>query len=154
MPGSWHTSDFPRLDDTTCDVTSPCTRLYNCLAWAAGEDFRRWEPDPFGQWYWPDGVPRQLSVEAFVLAYQTIGFLPCFTPALEDGIEKIAVYAVDIGNEKLFPTHAALQLESGRWTSKMGDLEDIHHGDAEDVNGPLYGRPVVYMQRKRIPTTI
>jgi hypothetical protein len=88
------------------------------------------------------------------LAYQTIGFQPCFSPALEDGIEKIAVYAVDIGNGNLFPTHAALQLESGRWASKLGDLEDIQHSSAEDVNGPIYGRPVIYMQRDRTSTNI
>ena len=46
MPGSWSLQDFPHLDLNTCSVTSPCTRTYNCLAWAAGESHQRWEPDP------------------------------------------------------------------------------------------------------------
>ena len=41
---------------------------------------------------------------------------------LQDGYEKIAIYALD-GE----PTHAARQLDTGRWTSKLGKHEDIEH---------------------------
>ena len=47
------------------------------------------------------------------------------------------------------PTHAALQLESGAWTSKLGDFEDIEHVTVDAVNGPLYGRPVAFLSRRR-----
>jgi hypothetical protein len=43
-------------------------------------------------------------------------------------------------NEPPIPTHAALQLESGDWTSKLGDFEDISHSTIEAVSGPVYGR--------------
>ena len=60
---------------------------------------------------------------------------------------KIAIYAHDDGQ----PTHAARQLPDGRWTSKMGHLEDIEHRVVDDVNGPQYGSPVRFMRRRAVP---
>jgi hypothetical protein len=100
--------------------------------------------------WWPPGVPRETTKEAFVKAYETLGFELCIGPMLEPGIEKLAIYTLRSpfsGIES--PMHAALQLESGEWTSKLGPLEDIVHLDATDVNGPAYGQPVVYMSRPR-----
>jgi hypothetical protein len=45
------------------------------------------------------------------------------------------------------PTHAALQLPSGEWTSKLGPFEDISHAHENDVNGPAYGAVRFYMSR-------
>lgn len=151
MPGSWPQSELPYLDSTTCIVTSGATRKYNCLAWAAGDSHRRWEPDPDEDYYWPPGVPRKLTIEAFVLAYNTLGFNVCFSAALENGVEKIAIFAIE-RNDRKIPTHAALQLETGTWTSKLGDFEDIEHPAVDAVNGPAYGQPVIYMRRPR-PST-
>src|ERR1035441_9994296 len=58
MAGSWPPDNFPDLKSPDYKVTSPATRRYNCLAWAAGETGRRWEPDPLGIYYWPPRVPR------------------------------------------------------------------------------------------------
>lgn len=153
MPGSWSPTEFPFLDSTSCSVTSACTRRYNCLAWAAGENHQRWEPDPAEDYHWPPGVPRELTLNAFVQAYATLGFEVCFSNALERGVEKIAIYAIERNGVNI-PTHAALQLETGVWTSKLGDLEDIHHPSVDAVNGPIYGRPAIYMQRPRSSTNI
>ena len=122
---------------------SPFSRSYNCIAWAASVTRVRWEPDPFQQYYWPDQVPRDYTVEAFIAAYQTIGFDVCSSDLLEPGIEKIAIYTLNN-----MPEHAARQLPNGSWTSKMGDFEDIQHRNLNDVSGPFYGHPTVYMSRK------
>jgi hypothetical protein len=45
-----------------------------------------------------------------------------------------------------FPLHAARQLPSGRWTSKLGELEDIEHG-LRDLEGDAYGTVVLIMKR-------
>ena len=79
-------------------------------------------------------------------AYETLGFRLCFSNALEDGLEKTAIFGID-RNGITVPTHVALQLGSGAWTSKLGDLEDIRHSTPDDVNGPVYGRPALYMVR-------
>ena len=59
---------FPNLERTEYQVTSEETVDYNCFAFAAGEEECRWDPvDPDG--YWPDGVSRELTLEAFIKAY-------------------------------------------------------------------------------------
>jgi hypothetical protein len=89
-------------------------------------------------------------MEAFVAAFDSLGYTLCYSRAVEPGIEKVALYAKpDPITGNLVPTHAARQLESGQWTSKMGPLEDITHETADDVNGRLYGHPVYYMARPR-----
>lgn len=148
MPGSWSPADFPGLDPASFAITSQHTRTYNCIAWAAGESKRRWEPDPLGIYHWPAGVQREYSIESFIKAYETLGYRVCFGSELEGGIEKVAIFSIaESGIQR--PTHAALQLESGKWTSKLGDLEDIEHDPLQSVNGPLYGTPTVYMSRVR-----
>jgi len=149
MPGSWPQDNFPSLNSDNHSITSKATRQYNCLAWAARETSRRWEPDRLGIYYWPSGVPRTLTVDAFVRAYGTLGFRLCFDGSLEPEIEKIAIFVIERGDSKI-PTHAALQLASGEWTSKLGDCEDISHATVEAVSGPIYGKPFCYLSRPRL----
>jgi hypothetical protein len=147
MPGSWPQHEFPNLNDQNCVVASPLTRKYNCIAWAASNATRKWWPDALGIGYWPPNVARQETIDAFVRAYETLGYLACNDDSLEVGFEKIALYVDTSGT----PTHAALQLPDGRWTSKIGDFEDIEHETVNDLNGPCYGRPVRYLRRPRQP---
>lgn len=148
MTGSWPAHQLPFLTDLNCEVTSPPSKKYNCLAWAAAEDFRVWWPDPMGTGYWPLTVPREESIAAFLQAYGTLGFGLCFDGTLEAGVEKLAIYGTGaLGAET--PTHAALQLEGGEWTSKLGQFEDIKHAIPDAVNGPAYGRVVCYLSRPR-----
>lgn len=114
---------FPRLRETGYQITSPVTNEYNCIAWAAGETDRWWWPDPSGSSYWPEAAPRQETVEAFLIAFSFSGFEPCSSDSFEEGFEKVAIYA----NAQGQPTHMARQLRNGRWTSKLGKLEDLEH---------------------------
>ena len=133
--------NFPALIGTGYAITSPSTPNYNCIAWAAGETRRFWWPH--AQAYWPPGVPRELTIDAFVRAFATLGYFPCDTTKNEAGIEKVALYA--IGDE---PQHAARQLESGTWTSKLGNHVDVEH-PLDAVAGDQYGRVVGVLQRPR-----
>lgn len=101
-----------------------------------------------GVGYWPAGAPREVTLAAFTQAYGILGFRLCFDGALENGIQKLALYGKGpLGAE--IPTHAALQLPSGRWTSKLGPFEDIDHETDDAVNGPVYGRRICYFSRPR-----
>ena len=136
-------SAFPGLLRDGFSITSQATPQYNCIAWAAGDDHKWWWPDKLGQTYWPPGADRELSVSGFVAAYATLGFSPCENGEHEVGWEKIAIYSVDDT-----PTHAARQLEGGKWTSKLGQGEDITHA-LEGLEGSLYGRPMAFIRRRR-----
>src|ERR1035438_162844 len=127
MPGSWPSHELPYLTADNCEVTSAQSRRYNCIAWAAGNDLRNWWPDPRGIGYWPLGIPRQVTIDAFMRAYGTLGYTLCFDESLEEGLEKIAIYGTTALDGSVIPTHAALQLQSGKWTSKLGPFEDINH---------------------------
>jgi hypothetical protein len=103
--------------------------------------------------YWPPNVVRAVTTEAFLRAYGTLGFRLCFDGTLETGIEKVAVYGKGaVGAE--VPTHSALQLEDGQWTSKLGVFEDITHATPGLVNGPVYGAVICYLARPRRVATL
>jgi hypothetical protein len=100
-------------------ITSPSTPDYNCIAWAAHDIERWWEPDPFELYYWPEDAPRSISLEAFVAAFSTKGFSPCDSDHVEPDLEKIAIYV----NAQGKPTHAARQLPNGRWTASSASVK-------------------------------
>ena len=141
--------EFPNLHPQNYSITSPRKNRYNCIAWAAGCETRWWWPAEKG--FWPEGIPREVTLAAFVAAFDTLGYEPCGDGSLEQGYEKIALFARKEHDGTLVPTHAAKQLSNGRWTSKLGALHDIEHLKVEDVNGPGYGAPVQFMSRPISP---
>lgn len=139
---------FPGLAHESHRITSPRDPRYNCIAWAAGDTTRWWWPDPFGQSYWPADVQREETLEAFIQAYVKLGYLPCDNGTYEPGCEKIVIYTQGK------PTHAARQLTSGQWTSKLGQSFDIEHQTCQGVEGMVYGRAAQYLRRLTNSTTI
>jgi hypothetical protein len=83
-------------------------------------------------------------VQAFLAVFTMRGFEPGASETLEDGVEKIALFVNASGK----PTHAARQLPSGRWTSKLGRGEDIEH-DLQDLTGAVYGSVSLVLKRAR-----
>jgi hypothetical protein len=133
---------FPGLQNSKYDVTSPPTIDYNCIAWAAGDYQMWWEPVP--PYYWPSAARLEYSLEAYVEAFRSLGFEPTDSLGLEADYEKIVIFTDALRQ----PQHAARQLENGRWTSKLGQLEDITH-ELEALSGDVYGRPAMPMKRRR-----
>ncbi len=103
--------------------TSEATPVYNCIAWAAEDNTQWWEPDPFGIYYWPETIERKYSINTYVEAYKSIGYQNCSDEIMEPKFKKVAIYADSMN----MPTHAARQLVSGNWTSKLGIDIDVEH---------------------------
>lgn len=135
--------EFPRLTAANHRVTSPATPDYNCVAWAAGDTAHWWQPGV----YWPAETARgDFGIAALKHLFTALGFADCASSdQLEPGFEKVALYGSDA-----FYTHAARQLPSGVWTSKLGRDVDIEHLAPEDVAGGVYGQVIGFMKR---PTT-
>lgn len=125
---------FPRLVSDNYSETSPPDLLYNCVGWTAGDVSRWWWPDDAS--FWPEVSRREWSLDGFVEAFATLGYEPCESDELEAGFEKVAIYLREDGR----PTHMARQLPSGRWTSKLGESEDIEHASVRGLEGEIYGR--------------
>lgn len=96
--------------------------------------------------YWPPGIPALPTLSGVVEAYETVGFELSESEALERGFEKLAIFADETGE----PRHAARQLSSGGWTSKLGDHVDIEHDELDAVGGAIFGEPVLYMRRSLV----
>jgi hypothetical protein len=146
MPEEYYDTDFPNLRTEGWQRTSePDT--YNCIAFAAGDTSRYWWPNLFlpnpSDDFWPEGVPNALTIEAFVQAFATRGYIICADANLESGFEKVAIY-VHGG----LPRHAALQQNNGKWRSKLGRHEDIET-TLDGLAGPCYGVPTTFMKRPR-----
>jgi hypothetical protein len=90
-------------------------------------------------------VPRAATVQVFLQAYATLGYEPCPTSDLEEGLEKIAVYTDANGVH----THAARQRVDGTWTSTLGSLEDITHSTLGAVSNDAYGTATLFLRRPR-----
>lgn len=140
----------PRLNESNCEETSPPTEDYNCLAFAAGDLDCWWEPYVIPPRtpgiFWPKDVLPDNTVEAWSAALATRGFRPCSGGSVEPALVKVALYA---HNDRA--THAARQRKDGRWTSKLGESEDILHQTPEDVGGGDYGDIVLFLARPRLP---
>ena len=133
---------FPGLVGNSYQFTSPPDEVYNCIAWAAAKTTEWWWPTDVPGNVWPTGVAREESIVAFQGAFASLGYSTCNAADLESGFEKIAIFADD----QAIPTHAARQMQSGHWTSKIGKLEDIEH-DLLDLAGTEYGSVIVFMKR-------
>ena len=139
---------YPNLALTEYTVTSPKSQEYNCFAWAAGDQERWWQPTLEDQFYWVQGLPMEETLSAYIQAYQTLGFMTCDSAELEAEFEKIALYVDDGG----IPVHAAKQLSTGKWSSKLGSLEDIEH-ELEGLTGERYGNVGQILRRSK-PTQV
>jgi hypothetical protein len=137
--------EFPNLVEESWSEKSPKDPYYNCIAFAASDTRHYWWPTSLfftKKPYWPAGVPRELSLEAFKAAFATLGFEECNLGDHETGFEKIAIYTL-----RGKPQHAARQLRNGGWVSKLGPNEDIEHQTVNGVSGDTYGSVAAYMKR-------
>jgi len=124
---------------TEVEITSPKDINYNCFAWALGYSDRWWEPT-LEEDMWSTRVTREETLQAYIEAFQEIGYEICYSKSFEEGLKKIAIYKNDMGK----PTHAARQLSDDQWTSKIGRWEDVQHGFAENFVIEIHGRTIDY----------
>src|SRR5947208_677996 len=129
---------FENLKDGEFQQTSPFDPDYNCIAYAAADTARNWWPikGSFSKWHWPKGVSTSESIKSFVAAFRKLGYSRCDSADLEPGIEKVAIFVSTIPTIHQpagTPTHMAIQLESGKWSSKLGSAEDISHDRLEGI---------------------
>jgi hypothetical protein len=133
---------FPNTIDEPFLITSPETGNYNCIAWAANlNDIKFW-PDPYGIYDWPDDIPFEETLDAFIELYKTFGYEICESGDYEVGYIKIAIFTN--GNA---PKHAARQIDDNEWTSKLGDSYDVRH-TLESMEGGMYGKVSQFMKKR------
>lgn len=137
---------FPHLGATDYEITSPENPQYNCIAWAFGETDRWWQYDATTslgiKTYWPSesaDLPPGDTVEEMVKVFELLGFKTTRNRGLRRGLEKVAIYGTADGQFG----HVARQIESGKWSSKLGELHDIEHEIPEVLECEAYGTVVL-----------
>lgn len=138
---------FPNLTDYV--VASPKDARYNCIAFAAGDTSKKWDPGalPGPGYYWPPGAELGEDddhIDALKRAFAMLGYTECRTGDLEPGYQKVALYAITEDDW----LHAAVQEMSGAWGSKLGASYDIRHATPQCLEGPTYGKVVCFMRRR------
>lgn len=134
----WINKAFPKALGGYRVISQPTGR-YNCIAWAVGRDSEWWTYLPGYMWV----GNRSPLVDSLIDLFTELGYVVCEDANLEEGFDKVAIYA-----KGLFWKHAARQLADGRWTSKLGSYEDIDHLTPEVLAGDFYGG-VHCIMRKR-----
>ena len=107
---------------------------------------RFWSTEPHPFYYWPPGFAREFTIAVLVQIFQSFGYEICASGEFEYRYEKIALFG-----RGPVATHAARQLGSGKWSSKLGPQELIEH-ELEAVAGHSaqeYGDIVHFMRRRR-----
>jgi hypothetical protein len=126
--------------------TSEATIEYNCLAWALGINWASYSESPRCAGYiWFPGVERVWDAKNIRKIFENHGYTVCDNRDLEPGYEKVVFYEDENG----VPQHFARQLESGKWTSKLGELNDIEHDKLESIICSNYGQPKTTLRRAR-----
>ena len=131
---------FEGLRFPPAQILEEGTAVFNCIAWAADDRTKWWQPLSPGD-YWPVGCPDDITIEALVSVYVSIGYQTCPNGDPEGSVEKIALMIRDG-----FFSHAMKQEPSGTWTSKLGAGHSIRHGLC-DLIGDTYGELHTFMSR-------
>jgi hypothetical protein len=136
---------FPALAAAGYDITSVRTDAYNCVAWIIRDVAEWWAPG----YSWPLEINDEDALSSYVAFFEFHGFRQCADGLLVPGMEKIAIYGENDGFD-----HVAFQLPDGRWSSKLGELNDLRHESLDVLSGPSfieYGPVVLFMERERHP---
>lgn len=135
---NWIDTQFPKASGQY-EVTSQEDGVYNCIAWAVNDQTEWWSHLP--GYKWP--APRSPKIESLVAVFAALGYKRTTVIAFESGFEKVALYHKDG-----MWAHAARQLPSGKWASKLGPDEDIHHNNPECLCGDTYGEVHCLMKKQ------
>jgi hypothetical protein len=112
---------YPNLSTSQWRKTSDETPDYNCIAWVMNDTENWWDPD----YFWPTNISKELPVrtETVIELCKLYNYELCENGDLEVESIKIAIYA----DQENYFQHIARQNPNGKWTSKLGDWEDIEH---------------------------
>ena len=145
---SWNdvlTGAFPNLATEGFEIVGQPSEQYNCIAYAAGDTSEWWWPDGIN--YWPPWATLTNRIESLQEAFSGQGYERCDDSNAEAGYHKVALYESH-GEMR----HAAAQIHTGRWRSKMGKGPVIEHHNTESLSGGVYGEPTVFMRRATVAT--
>ena len=70
---------FPNLAAAGYSPKSEQSAVYNCIAYAAGDETRKWAGYRELDYHWPDGAKEGASLDALISAFVALGYAVCNT---------------------------------------------------------------------------
>ena len=139
------TNAFPNLANEAFEIVDQPSEQYNCIAYAAGDTGQWWWPDGIN--YWPPWATPTTKTGSLQEVFAGQGYERCDDTNVEADYHKVALYEAH-GDMR----HAAAQMPTGRWRSKMGKGPVIEHRSPESLSGGIYGEATVFMRRSASAT--
>ena len=68
---------FPHLNRGEYQLLSEATAIYNCIAWAIGDQENWWWPFDIAPYQWPAAVPMEETIDSFKMFFELYGFEEC-----------------------------------------------------------------------------
>ena len=130
---------FPNLGLSDFEFTSLRDEDYNCVAWGleSKEDWIQFK-DEEGNY--------DLRICTYLKYFEERGYSIITDLNVNETTSKVAIY---FDNNTGDFKHVSRQLDNGRWTSKIGDWEDLSHSSIEVLLGKSYGNDFVLMQKNK-----
>jgi hypothetical protein len=68
---------FPELAAVGYGPKSEKSSVYNCIAYAAGDELRTWQGYREAGYHWPDGAKEGHNLDALVSAFEQLAYTVC-----------------------------------------------------------------------------
>jgi len=122
---------FPKLLADGAKKTSEATRQYNCIAWSAARDeLQWWEPEKFESWYyWPPiFLQRIILSRTLFVCFKIKDIKNALVLSLNFYTKRwrYTPYMAFMRKTKWGFSHVCDQLNSGAWTSKLGQMKILN----------------------------
>jgi len=138
-----------KADQIDWSAASDPVGTYNCFGFALGYN-QWWEPPVFidelianEEAIWPLGLSESLDIDNYIAAARTERFYVSQDAMWEESCDTIMLYFTT--NDRKFQ-HAARQVSSGVWSSKLGTGSDITHA-IDGIDRIDFGTGRIYMKR-------
>ena len=84
---------FENLNEGDFEITSPFDPKYNCIAHAAADTEKWWwaidTKIAGNDVFWFNDIPKQATLENFILAFEKLGYKICESTALKKNLKKL-----------------------------------------------------------------
>ena len=141
-------SDYPNIiNGINFKIVEQDDINFNCIAHSLGiRNMSIW-PAKLELWVWDKSLPYINTINNFVNLYRKFNYEICEDSSWEPDYDKIALY-ISILSCRNTVSHAAKQIDSYWWSSKMGGDELFEH-DLEAIENKNVGTKYVFLKRPK-----
>ena len=141
-------SDYPNIiNGINFKIIQQDNEDYNCIAHSLGYNHITIWPISKRFWVWDKTLPYINTINNFVSLYRKFNYEICEDSSWEFEYDKIALY-ISVLSGRNTVSHAAKQIDSYWWSSKIGGDELFEH-TLEAIENKNVGTKYVFLKRPK-----